>query len=125
LQKLIFSVALGLFGLGLVGIGCFPGNKVPYHGMFSLLTFTMGAMAEMLSSLVAASPFKFAGMACGAVALATLLTAIFRSEMAFAFIGDGGTERWVAYTIVLWTTGFGGYLMNAAIEKTPLPDKQP
>jgi hypothetical protein len=35
----------------------------------------------------------------------------------FAFIGDGGTERWVAYPILLWLTGLCGYLMNATTEK--------
>jgi hypothetical membrane protein len=38
-NQLLFSIPLSLFGLGLVGIGFFAGDKVPYHGMFSLLTF--------------------------------------------------------------------------------------
>jgi hypothetical protein len=25
-------------------------------------------------------------------------------------LGIGGVERWVAYPIVIWVTGFGGYL---------------
>jgi hypothetical protein len=27
-------------------------------------------------------------------------------------IGDGGTERWVAYPVVLWLVGIGGYMLN-------------
>lgn len=38
--------------------------------------------------------------------------AVFASATLFSFIGIGGTERWVAYPIMLWLTGFGGYLMN-------------
>jgi hypothetical protein len=51
----------------------------------------------------------------GFVALATQFMAIFSSTMLFPFIGMGGTERWIAHPIMLWLTGFGGYLMN---EKT-------
>ena len=113
LRKLVFTVALGLFGLGLTGIGLFPGNMTPYHGIFSLLTFTSGGVAAILSYKVVAPPFKWVGIVFGAIALATFGTAIFMSPTIFAFIGDGGTERWVAYPILLWLTGFGGYLVNA------------
>jgi hypothetical protein len=30
----------------------------------------------------------------------------------FPFIGMGGTERWIAYQIILWLTGFGSYFMH-------------
>ena len=112
LHKLIFSIPLGLFGLGLTGIGLFPGNMTPYHGIFSLLTFTSGGIAVILSSKVVAAPLKWIGIVFGTVALATFLSAIFLSKTMFSFIGDGGTERWVAYPILLWLTGFGGYLMS-------------
>lgn len=55
---LAFSIPLGLFGLGLTGVGLFPGNMTPYHGMFALLTFTSGGIAVILSCQVVASPFK-------------------------------------------------------------------
>jgi len=57
--------------------------------------------------------FKWVGIVFGAVALATFLAAIFMSNVIFAFIGYGGTERWVAYPILRWLTGFGGCLMSA------------
>lgn len=116
LHKLVFSIPLGLFGLGLTGIGLFPGNMTPYHGIFSLLTFTSGGIAVISSCKVVAPPFKWVAIAFGAIALTTFLSAIFMSKTIFAFIGDGGTERWVAYPILLWLTGFGGYLMNATTE---------
>ena len=111
-HKLVFSLPLGLFGLGLIGVGLFPGNVTPYHGIFSLLTFTSGGVAAILSCKVVASPFKWVGIVFGALSLATFLSAIFMTKTIFAFIGDGGTERWVAYPILLWLTGLGGYLMS-------------
>lgn len=32
------------------------------------------------------------------------------------FLGLGGIERWVVYPILLWMTGFGGYLLGASKE---------
>jgi hypothetical protein len=29
-----------------------------------------------------------------------------------AILGIGGLERWVAYPVALWVTGFGGYLLG-------------
>lgn len=112
LHRLAFNIPLGSFGLGLAGIGIFPGNMTPYHGMFALLTFISGGFAAIFSCKVVASPFKWVGIVFGALSLATFLSAIFLSKTIFAFIGDGGTERWVAYPILLWLTGFGGYLMG-------------
>lgn len=123
-NQLLFSVPLGLFGLGLTGIGLFPGNMAPYHGMFSMLTFISGGVAGLLSCKVVATPFKFVGIVFGAVALATFLAAIFMSKAIFTFIGNGGTERWVAYPLLLWLTGLGGYLVNATIEKRATNDSE-
>ena len=55
---LAFSIPLGLFGLGLTGVGLFPGNMTPYHGIFALLTFTSGGVAAILSCKAVAAPFK-------------------------------------------------------------------
>ena len=41
-KELAVSIPLSLFGLGLVGIGIFSGDKAPYYGMFAMLTFLSG-----------------------------------------------------------------------------------
>ena len=41
-KKLLFSIPVILFGLGLAGVGIFPGNRSPYHGMSAMLTFLSG-----------------------------------------------------------------------------------
>jgi hypothetical protein len=50
-------------------------------------------------------------MLLGAVTIVFLLLAFFAPNTVFPVLGDGGTERWVAYPAILWITGFGGYLL--------------
>ena len=111
-KKLLFTIPAILFGLGLVGVGIFTGNVRPYHGMAAMLTFLSGGFCAITSFKIVALPFKYISILFGSVALLTLFTAVFASATLISFIGIGGTERWVAYPIMLWLTGFGGYLMN-------------
>jgi hypothetical membrane protein len=110
-KKLIISIPLCLFGLGLVGIGIFSGDKTPYHGMFAMLAFLSGGFSAIASAKIASSPFKYIGILFGLFALLTWFIAVFFPSITFPFIGIGGTERWIIYPLVLWLTGLGGYLM--------------
>ncbi len=49
-KKLLFSIPFGLFGLSLAGVGFFSGEKVPYHGIFALLTFISGGVSAITSA---------------------------------------------------------------------------
>ncbi|HET6712149.1 MAG TPA: DUF998 domain-containing protein, partial [Actinomycetota bacterium] len=49
LERRRFLVALGIFGVGIVGIAVFPGNVATYHPLFSLLCFVAGSVAAILS----------------------------------------------------------------------------
>jgi hypothetical membrane protein len=117
-KKLFFTIPLGLFSLGLVGIGIFSGEKTPYHGIFSLLTFISGGVSAIMSFKVVSAPFKFIGIAFGAISLLTWCAVVLAPNIIVPFIGLGGTERWLVYPIVLWITGLGGYLMNLTTAKT-------
>jgi hypothetical membrane protein len=117
-NQLLFTIPLSLFGLGLVGIGIFAGDKIPYHGIFSLLTFISGGLSAIMSFKIVSAPFKFIGIIFGAISLMTWFAVVFAPNIIVPFIGLGGTERWLVYPIVLWITGLGGYLMNkTTIEK--------
>jgi hypothetical membrane protein len=100
-KKYLFSIPLLLLGIGMLGVGVFPGNKDPYHGMFALLTFNMGGLMAIASFKIVSAPFKYIGIVFGLITIITLWTASFFIPI----IGDGGTERWVAYPVVLWLTG--------------------
>jgi hypothetical membrane protein len=107
--KYLFSIPLLLVGVGMLGVGFFPGDKDPYHGMFALLTFNMGGLMAITSFKIVSAPFSYIGIVFGLITIITLWTASFFIPI----IGDGGTERWVAYPVVLWLTGIGGYMLNA------------
>jgi hypothetical membrane protein len=111
-KKLLFTIPVLLFGLGLVGVGVFPGNVRPYHGMASMLTFLAGGFCAITSFKVVALPFKYISVLFGSITLLTFIMAVFASGLLISHIGVGGLERWVAYPIMLWLTGFGGYLMS-------------
>jgi hypothetical membrane protein len=103
----LFIVPLALFGLGILGVGLFPGNTTP-HPYFALLTFTAGGISAILSAKIVTGPFKYASIALGAVAL----VALFFAGVFIPHLGDGGTERWIAYPITMWLTGLGGYYLG-------------
>ena len=116
-KELAVSIPLSLFGLGLIGIGIFSGDKVPYHGMFAMLTFLTGGLSAILAFKIVSTPFKYIGIVFGSISLATWAAAVFIPDIIFSLIGMGGTERWLVYPIVLWITGLGGYLTNTTNPK--------
>lgn len=105
--KKSLTIPLCLFGIGVLGVGLFPGNTTP-HPYFAILTFASGGIAAVLSSKVTHGYFRYVAISLGVVALFSLLfNGLFVSS-----IGSGGIERWIAYPITLWMTGFGGYLLG-------------
>lgn len=114
-KKFLFTVPVILFSFGLVGVGLFPGNVSPYHGMSSLLAFITGSIAAIFSFKIAAVPFKYIGLAFGFIGLTTWIAVVFTPNLLLPFIGLGGTERWVVYPVMLWLSGLGGYLMNVRL----------
>jgi hypothetical membrane protein len=111
-KKLLFTIPVLLFGLGMVGVGIFPGNVRPYHGMAAMLTFISGGICAFTSFQLVSQPFKSISIIFGSITLLFYIIAVFASDFLISFIGIGGLERWVAYPIMLWLTGFGGYLMK-------------
>jgi len=108
------AVSMGLFGVGVLGVGVFPGNYGNLHAGFALLAFIVGAVAAILAYKVETAPFRYFSVALGAVSLVVVaLYFILGDSSPFAGLGSGGMERWVAYPILLWVTGFGGYLLGS------------
>ncbi len=110
--KKSLTIPLGLFGLGVLGVGLFPGNTTP-HPYFAILTFASGGLAAVLSSKVTQGYFRYVAISLGVIALFSL----FFSGLFVSSIGAGGIERWIAYPITLWMTGYGGYLLGSVSNK--------
>lgn len=111
-----FTIALATFGAGAFGVGVFPGNVTPWHGLFALLTFFTGGITVVLSSRVVSRPFSFICGIFGGISLLVLLSVFLYGlflggSHPLEFLGSGGIERWVAYPLIIWILAFGGYLL--------------
>jgi hypothetical membrane protein len=109
------TVSLALFGIGVLGVGIFPGNYGDLHAIFALLTFVAGGLSAIVAYKVETSPFRYFSAVLGAISLLNLFLYFVLGESSpFVAFGLGGLERWIVYPILLWVTGFGGYLMGCS-----------
>lgn len=106
------TISSALMGLGVLGVGIFPGNYEALHPLFALMAFVCGGFAAVLSGHVQAAPFRYFSGLLGGIALVSLAIGLFAGESSVFFdkLGDGGVERWIAYPVVLWMVAFGAYL---------------
>jgi len=112
-RRQAITVLLGLFGTGVLGVGIFDGSYGDIHAIFALLAFLAGGLSAVASSRIQRAPLSYFSVALGGVSLLDLiLYYIMLDASPFAVLGIGGLERWIAYPILLWVTGFGGYMMG-------------
>ena len=119
LNDKIAAILIGLLGLGALGVGIFPGNVNPQHPLFALTTFISGGLSAIYSYRLINSPFKYLSLVFGITGLFFLFTA----SIFIPIMGGGGVERWVAYPIVLWLSGFGAYLMGLSSKEKDIVAK--
>jgi hypothetical membrane protein len=114
-RRVAVAVFTGLTGLGMLGVGLFPGNYGTIHALFALLTFFAGGIAAIVSATVQRPPLSVISTIFGIVTLGSLiLYMVLGDSDPMAGLGIGGVERWIAYPIVAWTMAFGGYLLGRA-----------
>jgi hypothetical membrane protein len=111
-KKLLSSIPLGLFGVGLLGVGFFPGNIAPWHGISAMVLFLAGGVAAIASFRIVRSPLRYIFICLGIISLTCLIT----YKVFIPALGVGGAERWVFYPIVFWLNGLGGYLLGIRIQ---------
>jgi hypothetical membrane protein len=105
---------LSLLGIGVLGVGVFPGYVPVVHPIFALVAFVSGGVAAVLSYKVVRPPLRYIAVALGTATLVSVVLGFFfLDELRFvAALGEGGIERWIAYPVVFWLIMFGGYLMG-------------
>ena len=108
------AVPLALLGIGVLGVGIFPGYVPVMHPILALTAFVSGGVAAIMAYKVAAAPFRYISIVLGVITLVSVVLGfVFLDKWQFVeALGEGGTERWIAYPVVLWLTMFGGYLMG-------------
>jgi len=104
----IFSLLLGLTGIGAMGVGIFNEHLSPLHDIFAAMTFIFGGISAIWSSRLVRFPLSVCVILLGCLTLIFMI--LFASEI-YIGLGRGGTERMIVYPIILWGVAFGGYLM--------------
>jgi hypothetical membrane protein len=117
------AIALLLLGVGMLGVGSFPGTEIGghpstagLHPPLSMLTFIAGGLCGILAYRVTTAPFRYVSMMLGLVSLGSL---VLSGPLSASDLGAGGVERWVAYPVVLCVVAFGGYLLGAGSPARP------
>jgi hypothetical membrane protein len=114
------TIPTGLLGLGVLGVGIFPGNIHPQHPLFAFTAFLAGGLAVLLSAWVTPQPLRAIFAVMGTISLGFTLASVFLLEWGpFARLELGGVERWMVYPVLLWLVGFGGYLTAHQPEQVP------
>jgi hypothetical membrane protein len=120
LHRRAVTIPTGLLGLGVLGVGIFPGNIHPQHPLFAYTAFLAGGLAVLLSAWVTPQPLRAIFAVMGTVSLAFTVASVFVLEWGpFARLDLGGVERWMVYPVLLWLAGFGGHLAARQPEQAP------
>ncbi len=105
----IIAALFCLSGIGAVGVGLFPETAGFLHVIVSFITFFFGALASIAASKPVKAPFSYFSVLMGIASITALI--LYGLEI-YLGLGPGGMERMIAYPILLWATGFGGYMMS-------------
>jgi hypothetical membrane protein len=109
------TIPLAIFAIGVLGVGIFNGTWGAIHALFALLAFVGGGVSAILSARIETPPFREISVILGAISLIALALVFLQGPGGLvAVLGIGGAERWIAYPVALWVTGFGGYLLGSA-----------
>lgn len=106
------TLSLAFMGLGTFGVGIFPAFHSIAHPISALTAFLGGGVAAVATSKLTKPPFSYIAILFGSISLVFLFLGLFLPDLIVPIMGRGGTERWVAFPLILWLTGFGGYLMG-------------
>ena len=104
----ILTVLLTLAALGSMGVGIFTENIEPMHGIVALIVFLFGGLSAIYSYKLMKLPFSLINVLLG---LMSLLASVLYIVNQYLGLGAGGMERIIVYPILIWTIGFGGYLI--------------
>jgi hypothetical membrane protein len=119
IERRRFLVALGIFGIGIVGIAVFPGNVATIHPLFALLCFLGGSIAAIMSRKILEAPLRYFAVTLGSIALVATVLGLesLQDWGPQATLGVGGIERWIAYPVLLWLVLLGAVFMTRGAER--------
>lgn len=113
----LFSSCLAISSIGAVGVGLFPEYTGSAHIFFALLTFLFGSLAAIFSYRLGLNiPMVIVSMVTGLMSLLIILSLFIlgsgTTNPLIAFLGIGGTERFITYPVLFYLIALGGYLTS-------------
>lgn len=119
----MLTVLLVLTSVGAMGVGVFTEDFGIIHTVVSLIAFLFGGLSAIFSAVCSyihdskllRMPFSIIAVILGLMALGALV--LLGSNMDLG-LGVGGIERMIAYPLLMWGAGFGGYLIASPEKKT-------
>ncbi len=113
----LFSSCLAIFAICAVGVGIFPEYTGVTHSLFALVAFLFGSLAVLFSYRLGLNiPMVIVSLVVGLIALLILLLSFIwgygTANPLVAYLGVGGTERFIVYPMLFYLTALGGYLTS-------------
>lgn len=112
----ILLCVFGIGGIGAMGAALFPlDSPVKIHGLFALLAFLFMNIEALLGSRLFKGPLTIMSVVAGITGLIFLVMMVLvdgGSVDVSGSIGHGGTERMIAYPVLIWLVIVGGYLLG-------------
>jgi hypothetical membrane protein len=113
----LFSSCLAISSIGALGVGLFPEYTGSAHVFFALLTFLFGSLAAIFSYRLGLNiPMIIVSMITGLMSLLIILSLFIlgsgTTNPMISYLGVGGAERFIAYPVLFYLIGLGGYLTS-------------
>jgi len=115
-KEILFPSLLLICGVGAAGVGIFPTNMQPIHGVFQVLALWFGAFSAILSFRKQVVPLSYISAALGIVSFVTSIVFFpylglgANDTSTFLGLGKGVMERIVIYPLILWVFGYGYHI---------------
>jgi hypothetical membrane protein len=110
-------VAFTVAGLGALGAGLVPIGSGDAHSLFAVLAFLFINLEAIATARLFEGPMRWLAVAAGVTGLIYLGIMVIGdggNPAIFGAIGHGGSERMIAYPVMLWMIAVGGYLLAQA-----------
>ncbi len=114
-SRLFFALLL-VAGLGTMGLGVFPEDSRPMHGIVTPITLIFGGLAGAFSFKAQTRPLSYLSMILGAGSIVVGLLFIpymglsVESDAMYLGLYKGTLERIVIYPLILWMMTLGSQL---------------
>jgi hypothetical membrane protein len=99
--------------IGALGAGLFPLSTGVLHSLFALVAFLFFNLEGLGTAVLLKGPMRVLGLVAGTAGLVYAVLMVIGDSgnpSVFGPIGHGGSERLIAYPVMLWLVAFGGYL---------------